>query len=99
GYKCGLISTVQNHIRDKVEVATHTTPDSISIQSLLSRMAEAGCEYVFMEVSSHAVHQQRIAGLSFVGGVFTNITHDHLDYHETFDEYIRVKKKFFDDLL
>jgi UDP-N-acetylmuramoyl-L-alanyl-D-glutamate--2,6-diaminopimelate ligase len=98
GYKCGLISTVQNHIHDKVEMATHTTPDAISIQALLSRMAEAGCEYVFMEVSSHAIHQQRIAGLNFAGGVFTNITHDHLDYHKTFDEYIRVKKKFFDDL-
>jgi UDP-N-acetylmuramoyl-L-alanyl-D-glutamate--2,6-diaminopimelate ligase len=98
GYKCGLISTVQNHIHDTVEVSTHTTPDAISIQALLSRMAVAGCEYVFMEVSSHAVHQQRIAGIQFAGGVFTNITHDHLDYHKTFDEYIRVKKMFFDNL-
>jgi UDP-N-acetylmuramoyl-L-alanyl-D-glutamate--2,6-diaminopimelate ligase len=98
GHKCGLISTVQNHIGDTVEVATHTTPDAISVQGLLGRMVDAGCEYVFMEVSSHAVHQQRIAGLNFVGGIFTNITHDHLDYHKTFDEYIRVKKTFFDGL-
>ena len=98
GYKCGLISTVQNHIGDTVETATHTTPDAISVQSLLARMAEAKCQYVFMEVSSHAVHQRRIAGLKFAGALFTNITHDHLDYHKTFDEYIRVKKKFFDDL-
>jgi len=98
GYKCGLISTVQNHILDQVETATHTTPDAISIQQLLARMKEAGCEYVFMEVSSHAVHQRRIEGLRFAGGVFTNITHDHLDYHKTFDEYIRVKKAFFDGL-
>jgi UDP-N-acetylmuramoyl-L-alanyl-D-glutamate--2,6-diaminopimelate ligase len=98
GYKCGLISTVQNHISDRVISATHTTPDAISVQSLLAQMVEAGCTHVFMEVSSHAVHQQRIAGLEFAGGIFTNITHDHLDYHKTFDEYIRVKKKFFDDL-
>jgi UDP-N-acetylmuramoyl-L-alanyl-D-glutamate--2,6-diaminopimelate ligase len=98
GYKCGLISTVQNHIHDKIEIATHTTPDAIAVQALLARMADAGCEYVFMEVSSHAVHQRRIAGIRFAGGAFTNITHDHLDYHQTFDEYIRVKKKFFDDL-
>jgi UDP-N-acetylmuramoyl-L-alanyl-D-glutamate--2,6-diaminopimelate ligase len=98
GYKCGLISTVQNHIGDTIETATHTTPDAVSVQALLARMAEAGCQYVFMEVSSHAVHQNRIAGIKFVGGLFTNITHDHLDYHKTFDEYIRVKKKFFDDL-
>lgn len=98
GYKCGLISTVQNHIHDKVEVSTHTTPDAIAVQSLLGKMADAGCEYAFMEVSSHAIHQQRIAGIRFAGGIFSNITHDHLDYHKTFDEYIRVKKKFFDDL-
>ncbi|MFI5195508.1 MAG: UDP-N-acetylmuramoyl-L-alanyl-D-glutamate--2,6-diaminopimelate ligase [Chitinophagales bacterium] len=98
GHKCGLLSTVQNHIHDKVETATHTTPDSISIHALLSRMVDAGCTYVFMEVSSHAIHQHRIAGIRFVGGVFTNITHDHLDYHKTFDEYIRVKKSFFDNL-
>jgi len=98
GHKCGLISTVQNHIHDKVETATHTTPDAISIHALLAKMADADCEYVFMEVSSHAIHQRRIEGIRFVGGVFTNITHDHLDYHHTFDEYIRVKKSFFDGL-
>ena len=98
GYKCGLLSTVENHIHDVIEVATHTTPDSVSIHGLLRRMADAGCTHVFMEVSSHAVHQRRIAGIRFAGGVFTNITHDHLDYHKTFDEYIRVKKRFFDDL-
>lgn len=98
GYKCGLISTVQNHIHDKVEVSTHTTPDSISIHALLARMVEANCSHVFMEVSSHAIDQKRIEGIRFVGGVFTNITHDHLDYHKTFDEYIRVKKSFFDGL-
>ena len=98
GYKCGLLSTVQNHIHDKVVVATHTTPDAISTHSLLRDMADAGCEYAFMEVSSHAIHQHRIAGIRFAGGVFTNITHDHLDYHKTFDEYIRVKKMFFDGL-
>lgn len=98
GYKCGLISTVQNHIHDKVVAATHTTPDPIAVHSLLADMYAAGCTYVFMEVSSHAIHQQRIAGIQFAGGVFTNITHDHLDYHKTFDEYIRVKKMFFDNL-
>ncbi len=98
GYKCGLLSTVQNHIHDQVEIATHTTPDSISIHALLRRMVDAGCTYAFMEVSSHAIHQSRIAGIRFVGGIFTNITHDHLDYHKTFDEYIRVKKRFFDEL-
>jgi UDP-N-acetylmuramoyl-L-alanyl-D-glutamate--2,6-diaminopimelate ligase len=98
GFKCGLISTVQNFIGDVVEVSTHTTPDAVSIQSLIARMVAEGCEYVFMEVSSHAVHQRRIAGLKFTGAIFTNITHDHLDYHKTFDEYIRVKKRFFDDL-
>ncbi len=97
-YKAGLISTVQNHIHDEILIATHTTPDAISIQALLARMYAAGCTHVFMEVSSHAVHQQRIAGIQFTGGIFTNITHDHLDYHKTFDEYIRVKKKFFDAL-
>ncbi len=98
GNKCGLISTVQNHIGDEVETATHTTPDAISAHRLLGRMQQAGCTHVFMEVSSHAVHQRRIEGIRFAGGVFTNITHDHLDYHKTFDEYIRVKKQFFDGL-
>lgn len=98
GYKSGLLSTVQNHIHDKIEIATHTTADAISIHSMLKRMLDAGCTHAFMEVSSHAVHQRRIAGIRFAGGIFTNITHDHLDYHKTFDEYIRVKKKFFDDL-
>ncbi|MFY0252362.1 UDP-N-acetylmuramoyl-L-alanyl-D-glutamate--2,6-diaminopimelate ligase [Chitinophaga sp. 30R24] len=98
GYHCGLLSTVQNQIGDTVVPATHTTPDPISLNALLARMVEDGCLYVFMEVSSHAIHQQRIAGLKFAGGIFSNITHDHLDYHKTFDEYIRVKKSFFDQL-
>jgi UDP-N-acetylmuramoyl-L-alanyl-D-glutamate--2,6-diaminopimelate ligase len=98
GYKCGLLSTVQNFIHTDTEVATHTTPDPISIHALLRKMVDAGCTHAFMEVSSHAIHQHRIAGIRFVGGIFTNITHDHLDYHKTFDEYIRVKKSFFDDL-
>ncbi len=98
GYKCGLISTVQNQIGNTVIQATHTTPDAISLQSLLHEMVEAGCSHVFMEVSSHAIHQQRTRAVEFVGGIFSNITHDHLDYHKTFDEYIRVKKKFFDSL-
>ena len=96
GYGVGLISTVNNRINDEILPSTHTTPDVISLNSLLHRMYTAGCEYVFMEVSSHAIHQQRIAGLHFAGGIFTNITHDHLDYHKTFEEYIRVKKSFFD---
>lgn len=98
GYKCGLISTVQNQIGTTVVPATHTTPDAISLQSLLHQMVEAHCTHVFMEVSSHAIHQHRTTALEFVGGLFTNITHDHLDYHKTFDEYIKVKKKFFDQL-
>lgn len=98
GYKCGLISTVQNHIHDKVVSATHTTPDPVAVHQLLAEMRDAGCTHAFMEVSSHAIHQKRIAGIKFSGGVFTNITHDHLDYHKTFDEYIRVKKQFFDEL-
>ncbi len=98
GFTCGLISTVQNHIGDKIFPSTHTTPDAISIQELLSEMVKAGCTHVFMEVSSHAIHQNRIAALHFTGGLFSNITHDHLDYHKTFDEYIRVKKMFFDML-
>ena len=94
----GLISTVSNMIGGKIIPSTHTTPDPIALNKLLKEMVEAGCTHVFMEVSSHAVHQQRIAGLHFTGAIFTNITHDHLDYHKTFNEYIRVKKKFFDDL-
>ena len=98
GYKCGLISTVQNQIGDEIIPATHTTPDAVSLNALLKLMAEAGCSHVFMECSSHAIHQHRITGLQFTGALFSNITHDHLDYHKTFDEYIRVKKSFFDHL-
>lgn len=98
GYTCGLISTVENRIGDVIVPATHTTPDAISLNSLLKQMTDAGCSHVFMETSSHAVHQHRIAGLQYAGGIFSNITHDHLDYHKTFDEYIRVKKSFFDSL-
>lgn len=98
GCKGGLISTVQNQVGDKTIEATHTTPDAISINSLLKQMADEGCSHVFMECSSHAIHQRRIAGLQFAGALFTNITHDHLDYHKTFDEYIRVKKSWFDKL-
>jgi len=99
GYKCGLLSTVENKIGDSVLAATHTTPDAISLNALLKQMADAGCTHAFMESSSHAIHQHRITGLRFAGGLFSNITHDHLDYHKTFDEYIRVKKSFFDNLL
>ena len=98
GYKCGLLSTVQNHIGSTILPATHTTPDAISLNALLSQMAAEGCTHVFMETSSHAIHQHRIAGLRYAGGIFSNITHDHLDYHKTFEEYIRVKKQFFDSL-
>lgn len=96
GYMCGLVSTVQNQVGDTVIPATHTTPDAVSLNFLLKQMLDAGCTHVFMEVSSHAVHQHRITGLRYEGGIFSNITHDHLDYHKTFDEYIRVKKTFFD---
>ncbi len=98
GYKCGLISTVQNQIETAIIPATHTTPDAIHLNALLKKMSDANCEYVFMECSSHAIDQQRIAGLIFKGAIFSNITHDHLDYHKTFDEYIRVKKSWFDSL-
>ena len=98
GFKAGLISTVNNRVNDQVLPSTHTTPDVISLNKLLAAMLKSGCQYVFMEVSSHAIHQQRISGLNFAGAIFTNITHDHLDYHKTFDEYKRVKKTFFDQL-
>jgi UDP-N-acetylmuramoyl-L-alanyl-D-glutamate--2,6-diaminopimelate ligase len=98
GYTCGLISTVENMIGNQVVPATHTTPDAISLNQLLRQMVNAGCSHVFMETSSHAVHQHRVTGQQYTGGIFSNITHDHLDYHKTFDEYIRVKKAFFDSL-
>ncbi|MDO8365550.1 MAG: UDP-N-acetylmuramoyl-L-alanyl-D-glutamate--2,6-diaminopimelate ligase [Saprospiraceae bacterium] len=98
GYKCGLIGTVENRVGEQVIPSTHTTPDAVRLHELLRQMVDAGCSQVFMEISSHAVHQRRIAGATFSGGVFTNLTHDHLDYHKTFAEYRDAKKKFFDDL-
>jgi len=98
GHTCGLISTIENHIGKNIVPATHTTPDPIQLNALLQQMVLAGCTHVFMEVSSHAIHQHRITGLQFVGGAFTNITHDHLDYHQTFEAYLEVKKTFFDQL-
>jgi UDP-N-acetylmuramoyl-L-alanyl-D-glutamate--2,6-diaminopimelate ligase len=98
GHKCGLLSTVCNYIDDEAVPASHTTPDPIELNELLERMVQAGCEYAFMECSSHAIAQQRIGGLHFVGGLFTNLTRDHLDYHKTFENYRDAKKKFFDDL-
>ncbi|MBC5775010.1 UDP-N-acetylmuramoyl-L-alanyl-D-glutamate--2,6-diaminopimelate ligase [Pontibacter sp. KCTC 32443] len=98
GYHVGLLSTVQNQIDEEVIPATHTTPDAVTLNELLAKMVKAGCTHCFMEVSSHAMVQHRVAGLTFAGGVFTNITHDHLDYHGSFDEYIKAKKSFFDML-
>ena len=98
GYSVGLISTVKNKINNDTIPSTHTTPDAVSLNELLSKMVEKGCQYVFMEVSSHAVVQHRISGIKFAVAVFSNITHDHLDYHGTFSEYIKAKKKFFDEL-
>jgi UDP-N-acetylmuramoyl-L-alanyl-D-glutamate--2,6-diaminopimelate ligase len=98
GYKCGLFSTVCNYINSMELPATHTTPDPVQLNRILAEMVSDGCDYAFMEVSSHSADQQRIAGLKFVGGIFTNLTHDHLDYHKTFENYLAAKKKFFDSL-
>ena len=98
GYPCGLLSTIENRINNIVVPSTHTTGDQLQINEMFSRMVEAGCEYAFMEVSSHAIDQDRIAGLRFEGGIFTNLTHDHLDYHKTVAAYRDAKKKFFDNL-
>lgn len=98
GYKCGLLSTVCNYIEEEKIPADHTTPDPIELNALLSRMVDAGCEYAFMECSSHAIAQKRIGGLNFTGGIFTNLTRDHLDYHKTFENYRDAKKAFFDGL-
>ena len=98
GYKVGLLSTVCNYIDDVEVPADHTTPDPIELNELLAKMVEAGCEYAFMECSSHAIHQKRIGGLKFAGGLFTNLTRDHLDYHKTFENYRNAKKAFFDAL-
>lgn len=98
GYKVGLLSTVCNYIDDREVPADHTTPDPIELNELLSKMVKAGCEYAFMECSSHAIHQKRIGGLKFAGGIFTNLTRDHLDYHKTFENYRNAKKAFFDGL-
>ena len=98
GYKAGLLSTVCNYIDEEAVEATHTTPDPLTLHALLARMVDAGCRYAFMEVSSHAADQRRIAGLVFAGGIFTNLTRDHLDYHKTVDAYLKAKKSFFDHL-
>jgi UDP-N-acetylmuramoyl-L-alanyl-D-glutamate--2,6-diaminopimelate ligase len=98
GYKCGLFSTVCNYINGKELEATHTTPDPVQLNRILAEMVKEGCDFAFMEVSSHSADQKRIAGLKFEGGIFTNLTHDHLDYHKTFDNYLKAKKSFFDAL-
>ncbi len=98
GYSCGLLSTIENKIEEKVFNATHTTPDSLQINDLLAKMVSAGCSHCFMEVSSHALVQKRTVGLNFIGGIFTNLSHDHLDFHKTIAEYIKAKKMFFDSL-
>ncbi len=98
GYHAGLLSTISNRIDGDIIASTHTTPDALQLNGLLALMVERGCGYCFMEVSSHSVVQNRIAGLTFAGGIFSNITHDHLDFHKTFDEYLKAKKRFFDDL-
>ena len=98
GYKCGLFSTVCNYVIGKELPATHTTPDPVQLNKVMAEMVDAGCGYAFMEVSSHSADQQRIAGLKFVGAIFTNLTHDHLDYHKTFDNYLAAKKSWFDSL-
>ncbi|MBQ4022890.1 MAG: UDP-N-acetylmuramoyl-L-alanyl-D-glutamate--2,6-diaminopimelate ligase [Prevotella sp.] len=98
GYRCGLLSTVCNYIEDEAVPASHTTPDPIELNQLLARMVDAGCQYAFMECSSHAIHQKRIGGLKFAGGIFTNLTRDHMDYHKTVENYRNAKKAFFDAL-
>ena len=98
GYHCGLLSTIENYIGRRKYPADHTTPDPLELNALLEQMVDSGCQYCFMEVSSHSIEQERIKGLTFAGGIFSNLTHDHLDYHKTFDNYLRCKKRFFDNL-